>query len=205
VAHLGASSSDLTTSLGNHRRTGSNLPGRMIVRGGGRLDAFGVLDDVLADYESFVRGFLNIRDQHVRERVEQEIVDGLLWPEPWLALNPAFEPGGGVGELVDRGALHPACREIFRHRTGDDLLGRELALHRHQADAIAVAARGESYVVTTGTGSGKSLSYLVPIVDRVLREGSGRGVRAIVVHPMNALAKNQKNELEKSSARPRRR
>ena len=40
------------------------------------------------------------------------------------------------------------------------------------------------------------MSYIVPIVDRVLREGSGKGVRAIVVYPMNALAKCQRNELE---------
>ena len=41
------------------------------------------------------------------------------------------------------------------------------------------------------------MSYIVPIVDRVLREGSGKGVRAIVVYPMNALANSQRNELEK--------
>src|SRR6185369_1629844 len=64
-------------------------------------------------------------------------------------------------------------------------------------DAIEIASRRESCVLTTGTGSGKSLSYIVPIVDRVLRDGSGRGVRAIVVYPMNALANSQKGELEK--------
>lgn len=52
-------------------------------------------------------------------------------------------------------------------------------------------------MLTTGTGSGKSLAYLVPIVDRVLREGSGKGVRAIVVYPMNALANSQLGELRK--------
>ena len=56
------------------------------------MDAVGVLDDVLRDYESFVAGFLNIQDDRVREKVQNEIDDGLLWPQPWLALNPAFEP-----------------------------------------------------------------------------------------------------------------
>jgi hypothetical protein len=46
------------------------------------VDAFGVLDEVLNDYESFVSGFLNIQDEAVRAKVEQEIADGLLWPEP---------------------------------------------------------------------------------------------------------------------------
>lgn len=161
------------------------------------MDAFGVLGEVLHDYESFVRGFLNIRDPDIQKRVEDEVENGLLWPEPWLALNPAFQPGGSVGDLVEAGKLYPLCREVFRHRTDDDAVGRELSFHKHQADAIDIAASGDSYVLTTGTGSGKSLSYIVPIVDRVLREGSGRGVRAIVVYPMNALANSQRGELEK--------
>ena len=161
------------------------------------MDAFGVLDEVLDDYESFVKGFLNIQDDRVRQKVEKEIDDGLLWPEPWLALNPAFEPGGTVSDLVDRGVLHPTRPEIFRVRTEQDPFGREIAFHRHQTDAFEIANRRESYVLTTGTGSGKSMSYIVPIVDRVLREGSGKGVRAIVVYPMNALANSQRDELEK--------
>ena len=76
------------------------------------MDAFGVLGEVLCDYESFVSGFLDIRDDRVRQKVEKEIEEGLLWPEPWLALNPAFESGGTVAELVDRDVLHPATREF---------------------------------------------------------------------------------------------
>ena len=161
------------------------------------MDAFGVLDEVLGDYQTFVTGFLNIKDDRVRAKVETEIESGLLWPEPWLALNPAFEPGGTVTELVDRGVLHPTAADIFRARTEQDPVGREIAFHRHQADAFEIANRRESYVLTTGTGSGKSMAYIVPIVDRVLREGSGKGVRAIVVYPMNALANSQRDELEK--------
>jgi ATP-dependent helicase YprA (DUF1998 family) len=72
-----------------------------------------------------------------------------------------------------------------------------LKLHRHQEEAIRKAATGANYVLTTGTGSGKSLAYIVPMVDHVLRNGSGRGLRAIIVYPMNALANSQKGELEK--------
>ena len=69
--------------------------------------------------------------------------------------------------------------------------------HRHQADAIRTARAGHNYVLTTGTGSGKSLAYIVPVVDHVLRRGPGRGIQAIVVYPMNALAYSQHRELEK--------
>src|SRR2546430_3181114 len=72
-----------------------------------------------------------------------------------------------------------------------------MRLHRHQVDAIREARAGHNYVLTTGTGSGKNLSYIVPIVDHVLRRGSGQGVQAIVVYPMNALANSQAEELKK--------
>ena len=57
------------------------------------------------------------------------------------------------------------------------------------------------FVLTTGTGSGKSLAYIIPIVDRVLAAkaaGTYRpGIKAIVVYPMNALANSQLRELQK--------
>jgi ATP-dependent helicase YprA (DUF1998 family) len=161
------------------------------------MDAFGVLGDVLDDYQRFVEGFLNIKDETVDARVKAEVAAGLLWPKPWLALNPAFAPGGKVSELVSDGLLQPACMNIFRAGQGVDEPGVELAFHKHQRDAIEIGRRGDSYVLTTGTGSGKSLAYIVPIVDRVLRDGSGHGVQAIVVYPMNALANSQIGELEK--------
>ena len=41
------------------------------------MDAFGVLDEVLGDYKNFVNGFLEIKDDQIRGKVEAEIADGL--------------------------------------------------------------------------------------------------------------------------------
>ncbi len=49
-----------------------------------------------------------------------------------------------------------------------------LRLHQHQREAVEAARTGGSYVLTTGTGSGKSLAYIIPIVDRVLADKGGR-------------------------------
>ena len=85
--------------------------------------------------------------------------------------------------------LHDECSRVFR--LGKDVdpagVGSALSLYRHQVEAIEAARAGDNYVLTTGTGSGKSLSYIVPIVDQVLREGSGGRIKAIVVYPMNEL------------------
>jgi superfamily II DNA/RNA helicase len=154
------------------------------------VDVFAVRNQVVGDYREFARSFVRVRDRALAEKVDQELASSLV-PEPWVSLNPAFEPADDVQTLVDRGMLHRGCAEIFR------VGGQPLRLHRHQQDAVAAARAGENYVLTTGTGSGKSMTYLVPIVDHVLREGSGRGLRAIVVYPMNALANSQLLELER--------
>src|SRR5207247_5611628 len=68
----------------------------------------------------------------------------------------------------------------------------------HQGQAMDKAGRGESYVVTSGTGSGKSLTYFLPIVDSFLRRAPTRDrVAALVVYPMNALVNSQLQALEK--------
>ncbi|CAN5551948.1 DEAD/DEAH box helicase [soil metagenome] len=161
------------------------------------MDAFRVRDTLIEDYKSFTSGFLEVRDKRIRTYVDEQLSRGLSWPDPWLGLNPTFEPGGTIDDLVAGGSLHPGCSDIFRIKPMPDGPSRPLTLHRHQREAIEVARSGQSYVLTTGTGSGKSLAYLVPIVDRVLREGSGGGVTAIVVYPMNALANSQLEELGK--------
>ncbi len=162
------------------------------------MDAFRVHKKLIHDYRSFSEGFVDIRDRRIAGHVAEQAHKGRQWPEPWLALNPSFATGGGIDQLVAAGTLHPGCARIFRvgkQEAGEG--GRPMVLHRHQAEAIETARTGASYVLTTGTGSGKSLGYLVPIVDAVLREGSGRGIRAIVIYPMNALANSQVEELGK--------
>jgi ATP-dependent helicase YprA (DUF1998 family) len=125
------------------------------------------------------------------------LAQGLLWPDPLIQLNPSFEAGETIDELVGEGTLHEECARIFRRNKKPHDPGEDLRLHRHQAEAIRTASVGHSYVLTTGTGSGKSLAYIVPVVDHVLRRGPGRGIQAIVVYPMNALANSQHGELEK--------
>ncbi len=160
------------------------------------MDVFDLRDRLIRDYREYALSFVKPRDERVRSTVETAIDSGALWPDPLIQMNPAFAPGGDFDELVRRGVLHAKCNEIFR-KDKEKGSGSPLQLYRHQVEAIEAARRGANYVLTTGTGSGKSLSYIVPIVDHVLRVGSGRGIQAIVVYPMNALANSQKQELEK--------
>lgn len=161
------------------------------------MDVFQLRDHVVDEYADYICSFVTIRDERIREKVETELSSGLLWPEPLIQLNPSFQPGPLLAQLIADGTLHPDCSKVFRRKPapGEDL--GELRLYTHQVQAINAARAGDNYVLTTGTGSGKSLAYIVPIVDHVLRHGSGNGIQAIIVYPMNALANSQLGELTK--------
>ncbi len=161
------------------------------------MDVFELRDHLTGAYREYATSFMRLRDDRIRGCVEEALNAGKLWPHPLIGLNPAFEPGGGIDDLIGEGVLHPGTSDIFRLGKSPSDLGDPLHLYRHQAEAIRVASDDRNYVLTTGTGSGKSLAYIVPIVDHVLRAGSGTGVKAIVVYPMNALANSQREELRK--------
>jgi len=159
------------------------------------MNVFDLRTRLVSDYSKFVRSFIQIQDDRILGTLHTELEEGLLWPEPLIQLNPAYESGEHVSDLVSDGTLHRQCADIFRKPT--DKGAGPLRLYKHQSEAIRIAAGGHNYVLTTGTGSGKSLAFMIPIIDHVLKHGSGRGIRAIIVYPMNALANSQEGELEK--------
>lgn len=163
------------------------------------MNIFNFRDALTKDYAEYVRSFIRVGTDDVRATVDAALDEQVLWPEPIVQLNPAYAPGGYVRDLVGKGLLHATAAKVFQR--GKDRsptqLGTDLRLYRHQVAAIETARSGRPLVVTSGTGSGKSLTYIIPIVDHVLRNGSGRGVQAIIVYPMNALANSQLGELDK--------
>ncbi len=165
------------------------------------MDVFAFRQELIVEYEKFARSFVDIRANDISHKVDTAYASGRYWPAPLVQLNPNFESGGYIDDLVANNILEQECAKIFRIKSEADTFGKRLLLHRHQAQAIEIANRSESYVLTTGTGSGKSLAYFIPIVNDVLRlkrlGDSHEGITAIVVYPMNALCNSQLEELEK--------
>ena len=155
------------------------------------MDVFQLREHVVGQYRDYLTSSIRILDPDIREFVADELASGRAWPDPVLQLNPAFERDarGDLNALAQSGAI---LRETAR------FFGGAMRLHQHQADALELARDNGSFVVSTGTGSGKSLTYLLPIVDSILRDEPERGgVRAIIVYPMNALINSQLEALER--------
>ncbi len=164
------------------------------------MDVFQFREQLVTEYEQFTRSFTRLRSDDIRNVVDREYASQRYWPEPLIQINPTYRSGGTVDELVNGGQLSQECSAIFRLAKSASSAGVTLPLHQHQAEAISLALAGESYVLTTGTGSGKSLSYFIPVVDACLKARKADPTprtRAIVIYPMNALANSQLEELKK--------
>jgi superfamily II DNA/RNA helicase len=152
------------------------------------FDVFRLRDQVVGEYRHYFASFVNINDQRLNGYVEEQLEQGTLWPDAVLQLNPSFAPARTLQELADAEVIRPETARFF---------GPTLRLYRHQEEALEHAKAGKPYVVSTGTGSGKSLTYLIPIVDFIFQNNPGKhSVRAVIVYPMNALINSQIDALD---------
>ena len=165
------------------------------------MDVFDLDKTVIRRYTTFARSFTKIRSSELKKKVDGLYSDKRFWPEPLIQLNPHYEGGGSIQDFVHSGDLEPECAAMFRDDNAPvGATDTSLKLRKHQQQAIGYALSGQSYVVTTGTGSGKSLCYFVPIINAAItarKAGQAARTRAIIIYPMNALANSQTEELRR--------
>ncbi|MCP4548005.1 MAG: DEAD/DEAH box helicase, partial [bacterium] len=147
---------------------------------------------------TYVQTFQQFQNEEIEQWIGERIDNGtLLWKPPYVQLSRPFAPGKSLSDLIAEGVLHPRTPSVFRSAR-DDLSSPPIHPHRHQSEAVRRILDEHNVVVSTGTGSGKSFAFGIPIVSEALRmrsQGIGaqdvRGIKAVIVYPMNALANSQ--------------
>lgn len=148
------------------------------------MDAFVTHSDIIENYRDYLKSFLSIADQRIEEEVRKSFDGQGFLPEPLVQFNPAYE----VGESLQSLDVHSSLpRAIGSYN-----------LYRHQVEALRLGLSNRGFIVTSGTGSGKSLTYLATIFNNILQLGlqKQKGVKAILVYPMNALINSQEEEIK---------
>jgi len=111
-----------------------------------------------------------------------------LMKGPYISLSRTFEPGATLQQLVKEGVFHPHIPQLSPHQSA----------YLHQERAFRAIHTGKPTLVGTGTGSGKTECFQLPMISRCLqlRDASApAGIIAVIVYPMNALAEDQLQRL----------
>ena len=156
------------------------------------MNVFQLHKNIMSDYKAYIQSFVTISNDRIKDRVTNELTEGKLWPQPLIQFNPSFRQGKSLKNLTEEGLMHSELNNVFSGYT----------LYDHQVEALTIGASGKDFIVVSGTGSGKSLTYISTIFDHLFKTGSwGQGVKAVIVYPMNALINSQFGEFEKFAER----
>ena len=153
------------------------------------MNILSLYESLKDSYKSYLSSFVSIKDKRIEEKVNDAISHETLWPDALIQFNPNYEKGLSIQQMIDKGLpIHPDLSFFF-----------ETSFYKHQQEAIELGCQDKEFIVTSGTGSGKSRTFMATIFNYILRnpEKYSNKTVAIIVYPMNALINSQWEELNK--------
>lgn len=153
------------------------------------------------EYIGYISTLFHISDKEYAEQFVSALQEeGAVSKGPYLDVSDSYKTGKSLAQLIEEGEVSPLLRTLEGTiPDGEKELQINRGLYLHQEQALRKTNQGRNLIVTTGTGSGKTECFMIPIINHLLREAEdGRltsGVRAILIYPMNALANDQMKRL----------
>ena len=142
---------------------------------------------IIEEYRRFLKTSLRLYDEHLRHQFEEQIREmEVVVKGPYVTLGRDYKKGLTLEELAREGVVHRGLLDL------NWPFGEE-KLFAHQEKAVRLGSVGRCFMMTTGTGSGKTEGFLIPTLSGVLslKKQGVQGVKALIVYPMNALANDQ--------------
>lgn len=161
------------------------------------IDILAFENDLRRTYERYIYTANLISDQEpeLQAAFAERIREGFnIFNGPYVHCTPCYRQSASLKELIagkDGIKLAPGMSAIPQQQ-----FDPSRPMYSHQVEALRILAAERNLVVATGTGSGKTECFLLPILDHVLKN-PGPGLRAIIIYPMNALADDQLGRLRK--------
>ncbi len=153
---------------------------------------------IRSTYLRYLKTIKPFQDDWYRQAFAEAIEEPeLLVKGPLLEISLPYKKSKSIKDLVDDGLL---SHEFAKLNSPELPYTREL--YNHQVNAIRKALNSRNLIVATGTGSGKTEAFLIPILNYLFQEQekgtlSKPGVRAMLLYPMNALANDQMKRLRR--------
>ena len=143
-------------------------------------------------YSRYLHTIFSIDNEVYNNQLKDQLASmKLLASGPYLDVSDSFEKGSSLEEMISKDVIAKGFRKIKMPLTRP--------LYKHQQISIEKVLNDQNLIVSTGTGSGKTESFLIPVLNSIIREHEAgtldKGVRALLIYPMNALANDQVERL----------
>ncbi|MGL4989867.1 MAG: DEAD/DEAH box helicase [Sarcina sp.] len=147
---------------------------------------------IVDKYLRYIGTTFHIKDEIYKKKLDEKLKEKKYFAKgPYIDFIDSFKTGRSLNELIEQNIISSSFRKLFIGN--EDLLAR--SLYKHQEKALIKSIENKNLVITTGTGSGKTESFLFPVLNYLMREDENKtlcdGVRALIIYPMNALANDQ--------------
>lgn len=141
------------------------------------------------------------KNDELRELCKSELeAQGVMWKEPYIEANPAYM---SLRDGIENADIPVGIKVILKQ-----MIERKMGVYKspyaHQVQALEGFYKQHDLFVATGTGSGKTECFMWPMVTKLINEAKcnhdswkQRGVRAMMLYPMNALVSDQLGRLRR--------
>lgn len=161
-------------------------------------DPISIWQELKVNYLRYLKTGIPFFDKHLDDERESLFNDvsgdtsDALWHQPYFELMTMYQHGATISEISE-------FPDGFSDFTKNGLFTPE-RLYRHQEQSIRAIFAGKNLVITTGTGSGKTECFMLPLFAQLLKCKSrpvtqSQSVKAIILYPLNALVEDQLGRL----------
>jgi rubrerythrin len=149
-----------------------------------------------------------MEDYYEKEREKLYEDDGVIMHPPYIELVKKYEGKKSLSEICGENKINMKVADFLNRGLLHTDDGEERRLYEHQEQAIVdVLKNRKNMVITTGTGSGKTEAFLIPLLADIIEESltwkqnkKESALRSIIFYPLNALAEDQMTRLRRSLA-----
>lgn len=158
------------------------------------LNPISTTEKIKKDYTDYLSSMFYFQDGELVTQAKKILCEeGKFIKGPFIEITQPFITGKSIRSLMEEETLS----EEFHYLDKSFPVDRNLYVHQEQA--IKKVVEGRNIIVATGTGSGKTECFLLPIINELMREKEAgtltKGTRALLLYPMNALANDQVSRL----------